>query len=344
VNDTDKLTTLGNYRMRLYTYVLPTLGDYPVDVDVLTLRVGRAWLNAAVEHVRPQTGKPWSRAVIGQALSLIQRVLDLAVEEKTITYNPFASLKPPRVKTVRHDEDGELRIGVGRPMNDQQIEQFLGLITERGEWLEALFYLAVYTGMRRGELLGLRWQDYDSGARTIRVRQQITMLASAKHLSEPKNAAAWRTIPLPDDLVDLIDFHRERWLESRNRYRERWPADNDLMFCYESTGTPMDPANLQRTFRRILELLTKRHGEVAGFGRYKTVTDASGKPRQRFVGRFRIHDLRHSANQRLKDAGVGAKTRAAILGHGSIVVNEITYTHVNEADKRAAIERVARKK
>ena len=69
--------------------------------------------------------------------------------------------------------------------------------------------------------------------------------------------------------------------------------------------------------------------------------DADGK--QHFKGWFRLHELRHTANQTLKDAGVDGKVRAALLGHASVAINEEIYTHASDEAKRAAVEKVRRK-
>jgi integrase len=313
-NEVRKQSTASNYTKRAGYYILPTLGDYRL--DALTTAIGQAWVNAML-------AKGWARSSVKQALALSKRVLDRAVAEHLIPYNPFAAIKPPvdPPRQPMNDEEEEME-GIGKVMSPEQIEAFLQAVV--GDWLEPLYLLA-FLGLRRGELLGLRWKDYDPEKLVLRVRQQVVELDGKPEITSPKTRSSRRTIPVPEEYLAILDRYHTRWLERKMKHPDTW-QDYGLMFCTRN-GTPMTPRNLLRHFHQALE--RAKLGEYHGEGDEK-----------KFQPWFRLHDLRHTANQRMKDAGVDAKVRAAILGHASIRVTEEVYSHVDEAAKRDAINRV----
>jgi len=168
--------------------------------------------------------------------------------------------------------------------------------------LYALYALALTTGMRQGELLGLRWADVDLDRATVHVRQQLRRLkGEGMHFSEPKTARGRRTIALPDMAIDVLKLHRKAQLEARLAAGSLW-QDYDLVFPNQ-TGKPMERQNINR--RSFLPLL-----------------DKAGLPRIRF------HDLRHSAATLLLAQGVHPKVVQERLGHSQISLTMDTYSHV----------------
>lgn len=327
-NETAKSSTLADYRKRAVIYILPTLGEYRL--DALTTDIGRAWRDAMVEH-------GWARSSINQALSLAKRILAQAVDDKLILFNPFADIKPVVVKadaTIEQDEwddEEDEDNGVGNPMTLEQLEAFME--AARGDWLEPLYSLA-FLGFRRGELLGIRYIDYNRNRRAIRVRQQVVVIDGKIEITPPKTEAAKRTVPVLDEHVGMLDNHEQRWRLLKMRHRDRWHDECGLMFCTKY-GTPINPRNLLRHFYRIQQRL--------GWGEWvdKLVTVRGGRREMRRVFEcwFRFHDLRHTANQLLADADIAPKVRAAILGHAKADVTENTYTHARREAKRVALKK-----
>ena len=180
--------------------------------------------------------------------------------------------------------------------------------------LYGLHVLALHTGMRLGELLGLRWADVDLNGAVLSVRQQVYRLAGEWHYSEPKTAAGRRTISLSASAVEALRVCRLRQNEERLQ-ASAW-EDNDLVFC-NRLGRPLEKATLlRRSFWPALE--------------------RAGLPRIRF------HDLRHTAASLLLAEGVHPKIVQERLGHSSISMTMDTYSHVTPNLQAEAAERMDR--
>jgi integrase len=328
-NETPKESTLADYRKRAEIYILPSLGEYRL--DALSADMGRAWRDAMVKH-------GWARSSTNQALSLAKRILKQAVKDKLIPFNPFEDVKPVAAKAdtvIEHDEwddEEDEDSSAGNPMTLEQVETFMATVA--GDWLEPLYSLA-FLGFRRGELLGVRYIDYNRDRRAIRVRQQIVLIDGKIEITPPKTQAAKRTVPVLDEHVTMLDAHHRRWLERKMKHRDRWQDHHGLIFCTRY-GTPINPRNLLRHYYNTQQKL--------GWGEWvdKIVTVKGQRVERRvFECWFRFHDLRHTANQLLADASITPKVRAAILGHSRADVTENTYTHASREAKRAALKKVS---
>jgi integrase len=200
------------------------------------------------------------------------------------------------------------------PFNPGETQSFLQ--AAHGDRLEALYVLAITTGLRQGELLGLHWSDVDLEERTARVRLQLQRIRTAKGweltFTEPKTGASRRAVKLTTMAVDALRSHRQRQLEERLRAGGRW-REMDLVFA-STIGTPMDPRNVYRLYQELLE--------------------RSGLPRRRF------HDLRHSFASLLLLDGIHPKVVQELLGHSTITLTMDTYSHLMPALQENAAERL----
>ena len=146
----------------------------------------------------------------------------------------------------------------------------------------ALYHVAAATGMRRGELLGLRWRDVDLDGVRLSVRQQYTRQGKSLGFGPPKSAKSIRTIDLDGETVDLLREQRERQLFERRAWGKAYRADLDLVFCRPG-GSPEDPNVIGRRFgRRIRDL-----ARLPAIG---------------------LHGLRHTHATLLLEEGVDVKT------------------------------------
>lgn len=182
------------------------------------------------------------------------------------------------------------------------------LVAARTERLGNLYLVAALTGMRLGELLGLRWRDVDMDARTLHVRM---VLGRDGELAEPKTRSGRRQIELPELAVTALRTQRTQQAAERLRIGPAWPADSDLVFT-STVGTPLDGINTLRTFRRFL----KRAQLPA----------------------IRLHDLRHLQASLLLAAGVHPKVVAERLGHSRVNVTLNTYSHLLPTLQREAAD------
>lgn len=187
------------------------------------------------------------------------------------------------------------------PLSPPQVRAFLTAIT--GDRLAVLYVVAIATGMRQSELLGLRWADVDLEAQPtglIRVRSQLSRKGDTWTWKEPKTRHSRRQIALPGPVVEALRQHQARQAEERLRLGPIW-QDHNLVFCTQ-VGDP-----LYGTY--VLRQLEK-HLKVAG------------------LPRVRFHDLRHTAATLLLSARVNPKVVSEMLGHATMAITLDIYSHV----------------
>lgn len=193
----------------------------------------------------------------------------------------------------------------------EQVRTFLGVV--EGDSLYALWALEVSRGLRRGELLGLRWEDVDLNAGQLSVRQTPIQVGYDVQLSTPKTAKGTRTIPLDDHVVAALRKLRLRQQEDRLSWGPGW-HDSGLVFTREN-GEFVHPDSLTQMFRR--------HASRAR------------------LPKIRFHDLRHTAITLLLAHGVPVKVVSTWAGHANIGITLDTYTHVIPAQEHHASEVMA---
>lgn len=218
--------------------------------------------------------------------AVLHRALKQALAWGLIARNPADAVQAPRPE--RKDI---------QPLTREQVVTLL--TAAEGDALEALYVLAVTTGMRIGELLALRWSDLDGNR--LSVRHTLQQIDKRWQLVEPKTDRSRRSITLAPLAVDALRRHRIKQNEQRLAVGAAW-QDWGLVFCNE-IGAPLDARNVLRaSFRPLL-------------GR-------AGLPR------IRLHDLRHTAATLLLGAGVHPKKVQDLLGHSTISLTLDTYSHI----------------
>jgi integrase len=220
----------------------------------------------------------------------VHRALGQALKWGIVTRNPAALVTPPRHKKSE-----------GAALTREEVGRLLEAARESGDRVEALYVLAVHTGMRQGELLGLKWSDVDLAAKTMRVNRQAQRHRDRGGLvlAEPKNASR-RTVPLTDTAVEALRHHGKRQAEERMRVGSLY-EDVGLAFASE-IGKPLDAQNVvNRSFKPLLK--------------------GAGLPDMRW------HDLRHTAATLLLSEGVHPKLVQHLLGHASISMTLDRYSH-----------------
>jgi integrase len=139
-----------------------------------------------------------------------------------------------------------------RPLSEAEARTFLDATREAGDRFESLYVLAILTGLRRGELLGLRWDDADSDRGTLRVGRALVRVGGRYVIGETKTRRGRRRINLTPRTVAALKAHRKRQLEQRVRLADFYD-DHGLIFSSE-IGTPLNPENLvKRSFKPLLE-------------------------------------------------------------------------------------------
>lgn len=198
---------------------------------------------------------------------------------------------------------------------DQTARQVVLSIAKDDKWY-VIFSLAISTGMRPQEYLGLQWKDIDfaSGAATVQRALVWKRKGGGWSLQEPKTTFSRRTIPLPVSILEELRSHRRKQLEERLRCGQAY-QNKDFVFATE-IGTPILPGNLMR--RHFKPLLRK-----AGLSE-----------------EIRLYDLRHTCATLLLSAGVNPKIVSERLGHASIVLTLDTYSHVLPSMQKGAADKL----
>ena len=187
------------------------------------------------------------------------------------------------------------------------------LSSARGDRLGTTFRLAALTGMRRGEVLGLRWQDVSLDDARVRVTQTLVMVGGSPQLSVPKTDRSRRSISLDSGTVSALREWRVRQLEERVAYGEGW-EENGLVFTRED-GAWVRPDWFSRKFHRL-------------------AADAE-------LPAIPLHGLRHSAATFHLSAGTPIAVVSQMLGHSSSAVTMDVYSAVLPSMTEAAMEKFA---
>lgn len=175
-----------------------------------------------------------------------------------------------------------------------------------------IYFLALNTGLRRGELLGLRWKDVDIHEGTVTVNQGLVRTKDGLIFQEPKTKLSNRTIGISKEVVNELKFHRRRQMAEIENAGEAYEG-NGLVFCNE-LGRPVCPRGLTRHYERLL----KRAG-------LKKIT---------------FHALRHTFATISLEEGVDIKTTQENLGHHSAAFTLDVYSSVTSKMKKDATDKI----
>jgi len=295
--------------------------------DILPLRVSPAtavsYSSVIKHHIKPVLGRKrltklqpddvqaLIRSKLDEGLSprtvrlirgVLVQVLNQAVRQGRVVRNVAALTDGPRMEQKRE----------GRSLTVDQAKKLLGAIG--GDRLEALYVLMLATGIRTGEALGLPWTNVDLQKSQISIRQSLSRQPGGVTIGDGKTGRkGWRTIQLPNPVVESLLDHRNRQGEEENMAGRAW-EDHGLVFC-TPIGTPLDPDNHRKAFA----ILTKRAG----------------------IGKWRPHELRHSATSIMLAQGVPIEVVSKILGHTSIRITADVYGHILDKQHEAAAQAMA---
>lgn len=289
IRDTVRGTTLADYRYTVGAYLPPELGR----VRLVQLRPDQ--IQAAYSKLRDQGRSP---ATVRRLHVVLRRALGQAERWGLVARNPAALAEPPRSPRFHF-----------RVLTAEEARRFLAVA--RDDPLEALYVLALTTGMRRGELLALHWQDLDLTRRQLAVTGTLQRVEGCLAIAEPKTPRSRRSVVLEAHAVEALQRHRSQQLKARLASGALW-EEGDLVFA-NRVGHPVEPRNLlQRSFKPLLR--------------------RAGLPDIRF------HDLRHTAATLLLAQNVHPKVVADLLGHASVAITLDLYSHsVEGLDRRAAV-------
>lgn len=281
--------TAASYRQMVRLHIRPALGH--LTLNAITAAHLEELYSAKRERLSPRS-VAYLHAIIRSALSRAER-------QGTIGHNPCRRVEPPRSKRPEI-----------QPLTLDEATRFLTVAaTDR---LAALWTLALNTGLRQGELLGLRWQDVDSERGTLTVAQTIQVIDGAIQTGRGKSDKARRTIPIPGPAATLLRHWKARQAEERLRAGVAW-ADHGLVFT-STVGTPLFPRNVSRRFHQLLDAAE--------------------------IDRRGMHTTRHTTATLLLAANEHPKVVQELLGHSQISLTLDTYSHVMPGMRQAAADKL----
>ncbi|MEU0218410.1 site-specific integrase [Streptomyces sp. NPDC006265] len=285
-----KLSTFDKYEAHVRLYLVPLLGAKRLE----SLGV------ADVRRFLVRLEKETTAATAKESHRVLRSALSSACREELIARNVAKLVEPPRT------DKPELH-----PWTLDETLDFLA--ASRKDPLYAAFVLAIAMGLRRGEIVGLRWSDLDLDNRVLYVRHQVQRRRGVLYDDDPKSRRR-RAVPLPALCIAPLRWHRLRQADARAKAGERW-QESDYVFATR-TGRPVEPRNLYRSFTRVAVSAGLRV--------------------------IRLHDARHGTATLLTAAGVAPRVVMEILGHSQISITMDVYTHVVQDTQREAMSHMDR--
>jgi integrase len=286
-----RYATMRRYRSLSRVHLIPGLGHHRID-KLSRVHVDD-FLAAKLNELAPRT--------VHHLRAVLRTALNRAVKDGLILRNASGLTEAVDVpdQPRRFLSTDEARALLGAATSERVANPSFATVRN-----EALYALALNTGLRIGEALALRWQDVeplDKGELSVvynlqRVRGKLDPKV------EPKTRKSRRSVGLPPSVVQTLLGHRQSQREEKIRLRPIW-QDSDLIFTSQ-IGSPLDPSDVSRDFRAFLA----RHE----------------------LPRIRFHDLRHAAGSIMLKNGIPMYTVSRILGHSNIATTVDTYGHVEE--------------
>jgi integrase len=275
-------TTYEGYEVLIRLHIAPTLGSALLS-DVGPLDVQRLYGRL----LAPGGARALSAGTVLNAHLVLTQALGQAVRWGLVGTNPAAGAQPPRPRRAElHSVDAELAAKI--------------LEAATGSEIELPVALAIGTGMRRGEILALRWADVDAARETAYVRRTLQPTATGLVFSEPKTRRSKRSVALPRFLEPLFERQLRAQEGRRELAAEHW-QDLDLIVD-SGLGEPINPDSFSSAWRRLVK--------------------------ERGFPHVRFHDLRHAHATLMLLKGVHPKIVSERLGHASIGITLDTYSHV----------------
>ena len=276
---TIKESTIDGYRKMINNQIKRFLGEK--QLAHLTTADVQKFYNHIKHHGRtephPVHGYALSDNMVRSVHMVLHQALDVAVKERLIVRNPTHGTTIP--KTHRTEK---------QVLDDEQLDKFLNAIQQEPYWYD-FFYLEIMTGLRRGEICGLKWSDVNVADGTLTVKRSVSK-GSGIIIGETKTDAGMRKILLPRSVATLLQ-------EKHKHAVSAW--------IFPHYANPSEPLHPDTAYRKLKDLLRKAD-----------------------LPSIRFHDLRHTFATHAMQGGVDAKTLSGILGHRHASFTLDTYTHV----------------
>jgi integrase len=297
IEHTIRPTTYRSYVAHVECHILPALGSLqlqklsPAQINALYAKLGRNG---------KRNGKGLTALSVRHVHAVLHRALKDAGRWGRLARNPADLADPPRATAHGHEL---------RTWSAQQLAAFLS--SQRDDRLHALWHTLAMTGLRRGEALGLRWQDVDLEAGRLCVRRALVPSGQEVLVSEPKTARGRRVVALDPGTVAVLRGQAARQLDEQ---QDAGWTETDLVFTNED-GQALHPWVVSRRFRQVV--------------------------RRAMLPVIRLHDLRHTHATLALRAGIHPKVVSERLGHATVSITLDTYSHAIPAMQEEAAVLIA---
>lgn len=314
--------TVANYDMFVRLYITPDLGSHRL--DKLTVREVQTWLNRlraacqcclqGKDAARPAgkrkccaVGRCCQRSVSERtardAWTTLRAALNNAVRDELLTRNPAALLRVAKPRPRK-----------AKPWSVEEVRQFLESARAGQDPLYAAYVLILVLGLRRGEVLGLRWEDVDLDGGELAVAFQLQRVRRQLLHRETKTESSEATLPLPDICVTALKARREEQDKRRNEAGRDW-HETGLVFTTRY-GTPIEPRNFHRDFK--------------------------ARCRKAGVREISVHATRRTCASLLVALDVHPRVAMQILRHSQIAVTMNVYSEAPSKATRTALKRLGK--
>jgi integrase len=293
--------TLYRYKQLLDSRIIPALGHLKID-QVKPVHLIDFYGNLAEDGIR-EDGKPGglSERTILHHHRLISAILQDAVEWQVIPFNPANRVSPPKV----HKKHGKF-------YDEDQTKALLAAAETEKIKHKALIYLAVFCGLRSGEIMGLEWQDIDFEKSLLTVRQAGQYIpGQGAFTKEPKNESSQRVISLPLRVLNVLTQHKEKQDEAAEKLDNLWQG-SDRVFTTRD-GKPAHPEWPSQWFSKFIKRKELPH--------------------------LNFHGLRHTAATIMIAQGADIKNLSSRLGHSNIGTTGNIYAHALKSVDRDIAEK-----
>ena len=287
-----------------------THGSYTVAVERIKMSLGTIPLQSLAplqiesfyaELASTKARRPLSAKTIRNTHVVLRKALGDAERLGLVVRNSAAAARPPIARRPEFET-----------WSSEQLRTFFE--AAKGSRFYAVFIVCATTGMRRGEVVGLRWADIDFDAKQLAVVQTITTVNNRLIVSPPKTLRSRRTLFLDVQTLEVLGERRRLQREQRMAAGAAWTKSSDLVFT-DSTGDSLHPDGVTREFTRL--------------------SRDAGLPV------IRLHDLRHTYATLALKTGIHPKVVSERLGHASVGITLDLYSHVTPAIARDAADSVA---
>lgn len=286
IEPTIRANTHDSYSWLVAAYVVPALGDIAIG-KVTPQQLNKLYADLLASG--GDKGQGLSTRTVRYVHTVLHRMFKDAVRWGHIAINPVDQADPPKVKRSTKKKE----------WSQDEVETFLSSV--RDDEMYPLWHLAVFTGMRRSELCGLRWENVDLDGKRLVVKETLIKVGSGSQTSEPKTSAGRRVVVLDDVTVEVLRAHAEKGTEG-------------YVFSWDD-GRPVQPDWVSKEFRRLNDALD--------------------------VSRITFHGLRHTHASLAFRAKVSPKIVQERLGHSNISITMDLYTHTEDDIHGQAADAVA---